>query len=163
MIGSVIADTVRHGDPGYTRLQKAAGKEKDPKTLKTQRQASTGNRMERGGMSALNTGWDRAVQPQPIIEDRFQEIARLQNRLDEAEAEMAALAALARKRGFDFLRMEGRSLLDEMGSLVTQLRHLILEDAPDTRPRRPTAPALPSRAATAVYTERLAAPLLLHN
>ncbi len=114
-------------------------------------------------MSALNTGWDRAVQPQPIIEDRFQEISRLQNRLDEAEAEMAALAALARKRGFDFLRMEGRSLLDEMGSLVTQLRHLILEDAPDNRPRRPTPPALPSRAATAVYTERLAAPRLLHN
>ena len=114
-------------------------------------------------MTALSNRPDRGVPPQPIAEDRFQEIARLQNRLDEAEAEMAALAALARKRGFDFLRLEGRPLLDEMTLLVTRLRRLILEEVPDNRPRRAAGTALTSRAATAVYAERLAAPRLLHN
>ncbi len=114
-------------------------------------------------MTALSNRQDRVVQLQPIAEDRFQEIARLQNRLDEAEAEMAALTALARKRGFDFLRLEGRPLLDEMALLVTRLRSLILEDVPDNRPRRVAATALPGRAATAVYADRPTAPRLLHN
>jgi hypothetical protein len=114
-------------------------------------------------MTALNNRQDRLVPLQPIAEDRFREIARLQNRLDEAEAEMAALTALARKRGFDFLRLEGRPLLDEMNLLVLRLRELILDDAAETRPRRGAGTTLPGRAATAVYAERVATPRLLHN
>jgi hypothetical protein len=114
-------------------------------------------------MTALSNRQDRSVTPQPIIEDRFQEIARLQNRLDEAEAEMAALTALAHKRGFGFLRSEGRPLLEEMDLLVRRLRQIILEEGADSPPLRTSAVARPVRGGGGVYAERLATPRLLHN
>lgn len=58
---------------------------------------------------------------------RFKEITHLQNRLDEAEAELAAIVAIGKKRGLDFVRSHGLHLLDEIDSLSARLRRLILE------------------------------------
>jgi hypothetical protein len=73
---------------------------------------------------------DRTVEA--VTETRLKELTGLQNRLDEAEAELAALSVMARKRGLDFLKGEARPLLDELGELVTRIRDLILDDAPLT-------------------------------
>ena len=75
-------------------------------------------------------GQRRAVSAISAPEDKLQEITGVQNRLDEAEAELAALSVMARNQGLGFLRSRSRPLLDEMDTLVSRLRHLILDEGP---------------------------------
>ena len=82
----------------------------------------------------------------PDQDERLREIAGLQDRLDVAEAELAALSAMARKRGLAYLRQEGGPLLDEMAILMTRLRGLILDDQPAPRRGSERSAVIPLRA-----------------
>lgn len=81
-------------------------------------------------MAASSDGRRRSLLVGADEDGRLREIESVQDRLDVAEAELAAVSALARKRGLAYLREEGEPLLEEMAILMARLRSLILDDHP---------------------------------
>ena len=75
------------------------------------------------------TGPRAAAVPTAADKARLQEIGRLQDRLDQREAELAAFTAMARLRHAGELREQARPLLREMAEIIGELERLILEDA----------------------------------
>jgi len=73
------------------------------------------------------TGARTVAQP-ATDSSRLQEIGRLQDRLDQREAELAAFTAMARLRSADYLREQARPLLREMADIISELERLILDE-----------------------------------
>jgi len=70
---------------------------------------------------------------------RLQEIGRLQDRLDQREAELAAFTAMARLRNPEGLREQARPLLREMSDIIGELERLILDEVVPVNHRRDAA------------------------
>ncbi|MBI1209137.1 MAG: hypothetical protein GC191_17835 [Azospirillum sp.] len=83
--------------------------------------------------------------------EKIGEITCLQERLDQAEAELAALTEMARMRGCEPWREQSRPLLKEMAKIVSRLNLLILGEPlrPRFRAKRRLGPgerrALPAK------------------
>ena len=92
-------------------------------------------------MSRSTDGTSRAGSLKPLPEAQFRAIQSVQNRLDEAEAELAAVVSMAQRRGAAFLHEMAEPLLDELDHLVVQLRHLMLEDGARPACRSESRPA----------------------
>jgi len=81
-------------------------------------------------MTTQADGRSRSGSLAPLPEAQIRTILSVQNRLDEAEAELAAVVTMAQRRGIKYLHEMGEPLLDELDDLVTRLRRLILETGP---------------------------------